>query len=81
MLKLTDELIEATIDGISGFISVNYSEKHGIPLEEALELFLSSDTYNALSHKESGYYSDSIPEIQEMFFAEVPMRSRYQSHG
>ena len=71
MLTLTDELIESTIDGISGFISANFSEKYGLPLEKSLESFLSSDTYLALSRKENGYYWDSIPEIQEMFFNEM----------
>lgn len=74
MLTLTDDLIDATIDGISGFISANFSEKYGVPLEESLEMFLSSDTYKSLSNKENGYYWDSIPEIQEMFFDEYRQR-------
>ena len=71
MLKLTDELIESTIDGISGFIAAGFSQKYDIPLEKSLELFLSSNTYETLSRKENGHYWDSIPEIQEMFFRET----------
>jgi hypothetical protein len=71
VLKLTDELIESTIDGISGFISANFAERYDLPLEKSLELFLESETYQALSRKETGYYWDSIPEIQDMFFREI----------
>jgi len=71
VLTLTDELIESTIDGISGFIAANFSEKYNLPLDKSLESFLSSETYQALSLKENGYYWDSIPEIQEMFFKEM----------
>lgn len=73
MLKLTDELIDGTINGISGFISANASKKYNISLEKALELFLCSETYNALSNKENHFYSDSIPELQEMFFKELEL--------
>ena len=71
MLKLTDELIDGTINGISGFISANASKKYNISLEKSLEMFLSSKTYKILSDKENHYYSDSVPELQEMFFKEL----------
>ena len=71
MLKLTDELIDGTINGISGFISANASQEYNIPLEKALEAFLSSETYNLLSDKKNRYYCDSIPELQDMFFREM----------
>jgi len=71
VLKLTNELIDAAIDGISGFISTNYSNEYHLPLDKSLELFLASNTYKALSRKENGYYWDSIPEIQKMFFNEM----------
>ena len=74
MLKLTDELIESTIDGISGFISSNYAERFNIPLDKSLELFLESETYKKLSQKENGYYWDSIPEIQDMFLKETQVK-------
>jgi hypothetical protein len=79
VLKSTDELIEATIDGISGFISANFSEKYGLPIEKSLEMFLASKTYLALSDKKNGYYWDSIPQIQEMFSEE--MNVEYRSNG
>jgi hypothetical protein len=66
-------LITGAINSISGFIVAKYAEKFNIPLDKAMETFLSSNTYKLLSDKETGFYFDSIPEILDMFFNEIAM--------
>jgi hypothetical protein len=70
-LQLTDDLITGTINSISGFIVAKYAEGFNIPLDQAMEAFLNSNTYKLLSDKETGFYFDSIPELLDMFFGEM----------
>jgi hypothetical protein len=70
-LELTDELIDGAIDSITGFIVAKVSEQRGIPVAAMMESFLSSNTYQLLSDKETGFYWDNIWEIYDMFIREV----------
>jgi len=71
MFVLNDETIEAAIDNISGYIVEVVASETGKPIEEISEAFLSSDTYELLSDKETGYYWDSMSELVEMFKTEL----------
>jgi hypothetical protein len=70
-LQLTNDLIVGTINSISGFIVAKYAEDFNIPLHQAMEAFLNSNTYKLLSDKETGFYFDSIPELLNMFLEEM----------
>ena len=67
MFVLTEQVISAAIDTISGFIVSSTAEETGKPLEEVTEAFLTSHTYALLSDAETGYYWDSIAELIDMF--------------
>ena len=71
MLVLTDELIETTIDSVAGFIIATVSADTDRSLEEIAELFYSSQMYELLSDKKTGYYWDSIPDMVDRFRAEI----------
>ena len=71
MFILTDQVISAAIDNISGFIISEVTSKTGKSMEEITEAFLSSETYMLLSDPETGYYWDNIFELIEMFMIEI----------
>jgi hypothetical protein len=60
-----------TIDSISGFIVAAASERLGKTLEATMDAWLSSQTCVLLSDQETGYYRDSVPELLDMFIAEL----------
>ena len=71
MFTLNDEIIETTIDCISGFIIATVSAEKEKPLDEVAKLFHASTIYKLLSDKETGYYWDSIPEMIDKFYTET----------
>jgi hypothetical protein len=71
VLILTDELIAGTIDSIGGFIVTAASEQLDKSLEATMDAWLASRTYALLSDRETGYYWDSVPELLDMFIAEL----------
>lgn len=71
MFTLTDEVIESTIDSVSGYIIAAVSTDTGKSLEEVARLFYASRMYALLSDKKTGYYWDSIPEMINKFRAEI----------
>jgi hypothetical protein len=68
---LTDELIEAGIDNISGFLIAELAKRRDMDIVKAAELFYASDTYLMLADKSTGYYWDSMPEMLRRLLAEV----------
>jgi hypothetical protein len=68
---MTRELIDGAIDSIAGFIVAYTSENLHKPLDETMELFLSSRIYALLRDHETGFYWDSVPEMCEMFLREI----------
>ncbi|MDR2673168.1 MAG: hypothetical protein LBC35_07845 [Coriobacteriales bacterium] len=71
---LTDELIEGTIDSITGFVAADVAKDWGKPLDYVLDAFLLSKTYSMLCDKASGYYWDSVPELKDMFLDELGLK-------
>ena len=71
MFILTESAIDSAIDSISGYIVFTVQSATDKPLEEVLEAFMASRTYQLLSNKETGYYWDSISELTDMFTAEL----------
>ena len=67
MFVLTEQVIRAAIDAISGYIVTITAEETKKPLEEVTEYFLTSKTYELLSDAETGYYWDSIDELIDLF--------------
>ena len=74
MFDLTDEVIEATIDSIAGFIIAKVSSETGRPLAEVAEAFYGSEMYALLSDRATGYYWDSIPDMVDRFYNETSFR-------
>ena len=70
MIQLTDDVINAAIDAISGYIVSVVSSETDRSIEEVSEAFLLSETYALLSDKETGYYWDSILELINKFRTE-----------
>jgi hypothetical protein len=70
-MQLTDNLIQATIDSISGYIIAETAKEQHLPLEAVAERFFKSHTYKLLSDKETGLYWDSIPTTLNMFLQEA----------
>jgi hypothetical protein len=70
-MPLTDNLIQAAIDSISGYVIAETAKERHLPLETVAERFFKSHTYKQLSDKETGLYWDSIPTTLKMFLQEV----------
>jgi hypothetical protein len=70
-LELTEALIEGTIDNITGFIAAKVAKQFNKPLDEIMDIFLSSHTYELLGDKDTGLYWDSLPETFNLFMNEV----------
>ncbi|MCL2129898.1 MAG: hypothetical protein FWH35_06045 [Treponema sp.] len=64
---MTEQVIDSAIDTISGYIVSVVSAQTGKPIEEVMDAFLASDTYELLSNAETGYYWDSIVELIDNF--------------
>jgi hypothetical protein len=71
LLRLTDELIEGTIDAIAGFIVAKVARERSLPLDVVMQQFIASNTYVLLSNQETGLYWDSVPATLDMFYAEL----------
>jgi len=71
MFTLTDEVIDAAIDNISGYIVSVVASQTGRPIKKVSEAFFSSNTFALLGDKETGYYWDSLNELIDKFSAEV----------
>lgn len=76
MLQLTDDLINVTINIITGYIVYHVAKEQKRDLESVMGDFLRSDTYSLLADKETGLYWDSIDGTMEMFLDEL--NSRHQ---
>ena len=74
MFILTEQVISAAIDTISGYIVSITAEESGKSIEEVAEAFLASNTYALLCDIETGYYWDSIGELIDMFRIECQAR-------
>jgi hypothetical protein len=70
-MPLTDNLIQAAIDSISGYVIAETVKERHLSLEAVAEYFFKSHTYKLLSDKETGLYWDSIPTTLKMFQQEV----------
>jgi len=64
---LTDQVVDAAINAISGYIVSTTAEESGKSIEDVIETFLDSNTYSLLSDAETGYYWDSLDELINMF--------------
>lgn len=72
MFILNENTIEAVIDSTSGFIIATVASETGKALDEVAALFYSSEIYALLSDPKTGCYWDSIPEMIDGFYAEIP---------
>jgi hypothetical protein len=70
-LELTDDLIDGAIDSISGFIVAKAAAEYHKPIACMMEAFLSSNTYQLLSDKNTGLYWDNLLETYNMFIEEM----------
>ena len=70
MFILTEQVVDAAIDAISGYIVSIITEETGKSIKEVIETFLASNTYALLCDAETGYYWDSIGELIDMFKTE-----------
>jgi hypothetical protein len=70
-LELTDDLIEGAIDSITGFIVAKAAAEYDKPIAKMMETFLSSNTYQLLSDKDTGLYWDNLFEMYNMFIGEM----------
>jgi hypothetical protein len=70
-LELTEALIEGTIDSITGFIVARAAGQLNKPLDEIMDAFLLSHTYELLCDKDTGLYWDSLPETFGLFMNDL----------
>jgi len=70
-LELTDELIQATVNNITGYIVASVAKQQNRNIEEVFSEFIRSKTYALLQDKDTGLYWDSISETMDRYLAEV----------
>lgn len=70
-MPLTNELIDATVANITGYIIANVAKETGRDVREVLIDFFHSETYSLLTDKSTGLYWDSIAQTQDRFTSEL----------
>ena len=70
-LELADELIQATVNNITGYIVASVAKRQKRKTEDVFSEFLRSKTYILLQDKDTGMYWDSISETMDRYLAEV----------
>ena len=70
-MELTDELIQATVNNITGYIVASVAKRQKRKTEDVFSEFLRSKTYILLQDKDTGMYWDSISETMDRYLAEV----------
>ncbi|MDR1214699.1 MAG: hypothetical protein LBK54_11565 [Propionibacteriaceae bacterium] len=71
MFELNEDTIQAGIDIIAGSIVTEAAGRLGRPIDEVAHSFYESTVYAQLSDPETGRYWDSLPELLDLFLAEV----------
>jgi hypothetical protein len=71
-MTLTDDLIEAGVHSVTGFITAKIAQESGRSIGEVMECFLASKAYEQLADKETGLYWDSIDDTLNAFLDEHP---------
>ena len=70
-MELTDELIQATVNNITGYIVASVAKRQKRKTEDVFSEFMRSKTYTLLQDKDTGLYWDSISETMDRYLAEV----------
>ena len=70
MFRATDAMIAATIDNTTGYIANFLHERDQRPLQETLQEFMHSSTYELLTDKETGLYWESPAVVINLFLEE-----------
>ena len=70
-MELADELIQATVNNITGYIVASVAKRQKRKTEDVFSEFLRSKTYILLQDKDTGMYWDSISETMDRYLAEV----------
>ncbi|MCL1853430.1 MAG: hypothetical protein FWF88_10460 [Peptococcaceae bacterium] len=71
MKEVNDNIIEICIESIAAQVVDDYAEKQGIPVTDAMRLFMATKTYELLTNPKSFLYLEAAPYVEDMLNAEL----------
>ena len=71
MNEVNDNIVEICIDSIAAQVADAYAKEQGIPVTDALRLFMSTKTFELLTNPKSYLYLEAAPYVEEMLNAEL----------
>jgi len=70
LFKATDSIIAATIDNTTGYIANILHDREQKTIQDALQEFIHSHTYELLANKETGLYWESPAAVINLYLEE-----------
>ena len=71
MNEVNDNIVEVCIESIAAQVADAYAEKKGIPVTDAMRLFMATKTYELLANPKSYLYLEATPYVEDMLNAEL----------
>ena len=71
MKEVNENIIEVCIESIAAQVTDAYAEKHGIPVTDAMRLFMATKTFELLGNPKSYLYLEAAPYVEDMLDAEL----------
>ena len=71
MKEINDSVVEVCIESIAAQVADTYAEKQKIPVTDAMQMFMTTKTYELLSNPQSYLYLESAVYVEDMLSAEL----------
>jgi hypothetical protein len=71
MNEVNDNIIEVCIESIAAQVADAYAEKQKIPVTDAMQMFMTTKTYELLTNPKSYLYLESAAYVEDMLDAEL----------
>ena len=71
MKEINDSVVEVCIESIAAQVADTYAEKQKIPVTDAMQMFMTTKTYELLSNPQSYLYLESAVYVENMLSAEL----------
>ena len=71
MKEVNDNVVEVCIESIAAQVTDAYAEKQNIPVTDAMQMFMTTKTYELLANPKSYLYLESAIYVEDMLNAEL----------
>ena len=71
MNEVNDNIMEICMESLAAQVVDAYADKEGVPVTEAMRMFMTTKTYVLLTNPKSYLYLESAPYVADMLYAEL----------